>query len=97
MKLQNQKALMDSEKNRLKEIWNNELINENLKKQKQKFENKIIFEEIEKYNRQDLEAKKALLNLEKNKDREMIQKIIEREHALDEIDKHEKVYKNIFH
>jgi len=90
------KEFEEFEKKRLREKWRQELEHEKLRKEKEKAEKISEFNEIEEYNRKELELKKALMDQEKENDKILIKTILDKEKALDEIDKKEKVNIIIF-
>lgn len=86
-----EKESQENEKLQLREKWTKELKEEKLKKERERAETINQFHEIEEYNRRELEYKKALMDQEKQNDKQLIKTILDKEKALDEIDKKEKV------
>ncbi len=94
----NHESLIDKEKEqiqyetkKLKEQWERDLKVEQQEKDKLKDLNKNVYLEIEEFNKKELIEKLKKIEDEKLKDRDLIETIIKREKALDEIDKKEKV------
>ena len=83
--------LQEMEKTKLREKWSRDLIEEKQKKTKDREEVLSHFKEIEEFNEKELLEKKALVDLEKQRDKDLINRILEKEKGLDEIDKKEKV------
>lgn len=90
-----EKEMIQYESKRLKDQWERDLKNEQIEKEKFKESNKQVYLEIEEFNRKELIEKKKKIEEEKLTDKDLIKGIIEREKALDEIDKKEKVNLNI--
>jgi D-mannonate dehydratase len=86
-----QHDLKEYEKAKLHEKWSKELIQEKQKKQKEREEMLDQFHDIEEFNKTEMEARKAQLDQEKLNDKELVKKILDKEKALDEIDRKEKV------
>lgn len=91
-----EKDLREYEKSKLREKWNDEIIKEKQKKEIEREERINQFNEIEEFNQREFEYKKALKEQEKQNDKSLIQTILDKEKALDELDKKEKVEKNLF-
>ena len=82
---------IENEKKKLQEKWTQDLIENQEKKKQDKFNNIKNFKEIEELNKFEYQKKLDLLNEEKLKDKKLISSIVEKEKALDELDKKEKV------
>ena len=89
------KEINQYETKKLKEQWERDIKNEQIEKEKSKEINKHVYLEIEEFNKKELIQKQKKIEIEKLKDRELIESIIKRERALDDIDKKEKV-KNLY-
>lgn len=94
--LEAQKENETKEKTKLKEKWEKELILDKEKKLKEKKELLNNFKEIEDFNIKELQKKQLLKNLEKQNDKELLNRILEKEKGLDELDKKDKVKLKIF-
>ncbi len=53
--------------------------------------NKMVYRDIEEFNKHEENERLKKLMIEKTKDKELINSIVEKEKALDEIDRREKV------
>lgn len=82
---------LEKEKKTLREQWTQEVFEETERKKLEKINNLKMFQEIEEFNKTEYEKKFNLLKEEKLKDKNLINDIVEKEKALDEIDKKEKV------
>ena len=93
---QNEKAIKHEEeiskleKQRLKEQWKREELKEKENEEQRKLINKQVYLDIEKFNKKEEEERKKVIELEKKKDKELVESIVEKEKALDLIDKKEK-------
>jgi hypothetical protein len=75
---------------RLKEQWQKDAIREEEEKMRNREVNKMVYRDIEDFNRKEEIEKTKRSELEKMKDRELIENIVQKEKALDEIDRKEK-------
>ena len=93
---QNEKAIKHDqeisklEKQRLKEQWRRDELKEKENEEQRKLINKQVYLDIEKFNKKEEEERKKVIELEKKKDKELVESIVEKEKALDLIDKKEK-------
>jgi hypothetical protein len=78
------------ETQRLKEQWERDQKREEEEKEKQREVNKMVYRDIEEFNHREEREKTRRIEMEKYKDKELINSIVEKEKALDEIDKKEK-------
>lgn len=86
------------EKAKLKEQWKLDDKNEEEDKMRRLEQNIQVYRDIEEFNRREEEERLKKSNFEKVKDKELIDSIVEKEKALDNIDKQEKERKiNEFH
>lgn len=86
-----EKGMLNYESKKLKEQWEDDLKNQQVEKENMKEINKQVYLEMEEFNKKELIEKQKKLEEEKKKDKELIDNIIKKEKALDEIDKREKV------
>lgn len=91
-----EKELIEYEKSKLREKWNDETIKEKQKREKEREERINQFNEIQEFNQREFEYKKAFEEQEKQNDKALIQAILDKEKALDELDKKQKVEKKLF-
>ena len=97
---QNEKAMKHDqeisklEKQRLKEQWKRDELKEKENEEQRKLINKQVYLDIEKFNKKEEEERKKVIEFEKKKDKELVDSIVEKEKALDLIDKKEKEKKN---
>jgi hypothetical protein len=84
----------EMEKKKLKEKWEKDLIDEKNKKEQERINNLKHFNEIEEFNKREMEEKRKILMAEKQNDKDLIKRILDKEKALDEIDKKDKVKEN---
>lgn len=91
VQIEKEKEQIQYESIKLKEQWERDLKTEQIEKEKLKEVNKHVYLEIEEFNKKELIEKQKRIEEEKLKDKELIDSIINREKALDEIDKKEKV------
>ena len=87
-----EKELKELENRRLKEQREKDLQQEQLEKARAFELNKIVYRDIEEFNKHEEHERQKKLFIEKQKDKELINSIVEKEKALDEIDRKEKVY-----
>ena len=96
--LQHIKEIKERENERLKEQWRRDQAAEEQNEKDRKAINVQVYKDIEEFNRKEEEDRKKKLNIEKMKDKELIDSIVAKEKALDLIDKQEKERKiNEFH
>lgn len=88
--LEKEKELRHIEAMRLREQWEKDVKEEILEKEKMKQSNKRVYQQIEDFNKKEEEIKTNKLKIEKEKDKELINAILQKERALDDIDKKEK-------
>jgi hypothetical protein len=93
--LRKEKEIKDFEANKLKELWEQDIKNDLLQKEKKNELNKQVYMEIEEFNKKELDERKRKALEEKNRDRELIDTIIKREKNLDDIDRKEKERKKL--
>ena len=86
--LRNENKLKERENARSKEQWRLDDETEEENKRKQLELNKKVHQDIEDFNRKEERKKKS--NYEKVKDKELIESIVQKEKALDQLDKQEK-------
>jgi hypothetical protein len=78
------------ETQRLKEQWERDQKSEEEEKQKQREINKMVYRDIEEFNRREEIEKTRRIDMEKYNDKQLINSIVDKEKALDEIDRKEK-------
>ena len=88
--LKKENELKELENARLKEQWRLDDENEEANKRKQFEINKKVYQDIEDFNRREEVERKKKSDYEKVKDKELIDSIVEKEKALDQLDKLEK-------
>ena len=76
---------------RLKEQWEKDLLQEKIEKEKAFEMNKAVYRDIEEFNRKEEIERQRKILIDKHKDKEMINHILEKEKAMDEIDRKERV------
>ena len=81
------------ENKRIKEQWKRDDEAEERNKQQRLMDNIQVYKDIEEFNRQEEAERKKKADFEKMKDKELIDSIVNKEKALDEIDKQEKLRK----
>ena len=79
------------ENSRLKEQWRRDDENEEENKLKRIQQNIQVYKDIEEFNKKEEIERQKKIDFEKAKDKELIDSILEKERALDEIDKAEKL------
>jgi len=79
------------ENSRLKEQWRRDDENEEENKLKRIQQNIQVYKDIEEFNKKEEIERQRKIDFEKAKDKELIDSILEKERALDEIDKAEKL------
>ena len=79
------------ENSRLKEQWRRDDANEEENKLKRIQQNIQVYKDIEEFNKKEEIERQRKIDFEKAKDKELIDSILEKERALDEIDKAEKL------
>ena len=79
------------ENSRLKEQWRRDDANEEENKLKRIQQNIQVYKDIEEFNKKEEIDRQKKIDFEKAKDKELIDSILEKERALDEIDKAEKL------
>jgi hypothetical protein len=79
------------ENSRLKEQWRRDDANEEENKLKRIQQNIQVYKDIEEFNKKEEIERQKKIDFEKAKDKELIDSILEKERALDEIDKAEKL------
>ena len=82
--------LNEIEKARLKEQWKRDEESEENDKQQKLLINKQVYRDIEEFNRKEEIERKKKSDYEKVKDKELVDSIVEKEKALDNLDKLEK-------
>ena len=82
--------LNEIEKARLKEQWRRDEESEENDKQQKLLMNKQVYRDIEEFNRKEEIERKKKSDYEKIKDKELVNSIVEKEKALDNLDKLEK-------
>ena len=93
---QNEKAIKHNqeiialEKQKLKKQWTLDDLKEKESEEQRRIMNKTVYLEIDKFNKKEEEHRKKVEEIEKKKDKELIESIVAREKALDLIDKKEK-------
>ena len=93
---QNEKAIKHNqeiialEKQKLKKQWTLDDLKEKESEEQRRIMNKTVYLEIDKFNKKEKEHRKKVEEIEKKKDKELIESIVAREKALDLIDKKEK-------
>jgi hypothetical protein len=93
--MRKEKEIKDFEANKLKELWEQDIKNDLILKEKKNELNKQVYMEIEEFNKKELEERKRKALEEKNRDKELIEIIMKREKNLDDIDKKEKERKKL--
>ncbi len=83
------------EMKRLKEQWEKDLKREEEEKEKAAELNKIVYRDIEEFNRKEEIERAKRLQFEKLKDKELINSILEKEKVMDELDKNEREKRKI--
>jgi hypothetical protein len=78
------------EARRLKEQWEKDMVMENEEKEKMKEVNKMVYRDIEEFNKREEINRTKRYEIEKIKDKELVDAIVNKEKALDDIDKKEK-------
>ena len=78
------------EKQKLKKQWTLDDLKEKESEEQRRIMNKTVYLEIDKFNKKEEEHRKKVEEIEKKKDKELIESIVAREKALDLIDKKEK-------
>ena len=78
------------EKKKLKEQWTRDELKEKENEEQRRINNKKVYLEIDKFNKKEEDQRKRAAEIEKRKDKELIESIVAREKALDLIDKKEK-------
>jgi hypothetical protein len=86
-----EREIKELEAKRLKEQWEKDAIRENEEIDFKKKINKQVYMDIEDFNKDEEEKRQMRRDLEKQKDKELINSIVDKEKGLDEIDKREKV------
>ena len=94
--IQKEKELNEFEANKLKDLWEQDIKNDKIEKERKSDLNKQVYIGIEEFNRKELEERKRKALEDKNRDKELIETILQREKHLDDIDKREKVTNHIF-
>ena len=94
--IQKEKELNEFEANKLKDLWEQDIKNDRIEKSRKSDLNKQVYIGIEEFNRKELEERKRKALEDKNRDKELIETILQREKHLDDIDKREKVTNHIF-
>ena len=78
------------EKKKLKEQWKLDELKEKENEEQRRLMNQKVYLEIDKFNKKEEDQRKKAAEIEKRKDKELIESIVAREKALDLIDKKEK-------
>ena len=78
------------EKKKLKEQWTRDELKEKENEEQRRLMNQKVYLEIDKFNKKEEDQRKKAAEIEKRKDKELIESIVAREKALDLIDKKEK-------
>ena len=78
------------EKKKLKEQWTLDELKEKENEEQRRLMNQKVYLEIDKFNKKEEDQRKKAAEIEKRKDKELIESIVAREKALDLIDKKEK-------
>ena len=81
----------EREKAKLKEQWKQDEEMEAQEKLNRLMQNKAVNEDIKLFNEKEEEERNRKLKIEKEQDKQLINAIVEKEKALDEIDKEEKI------
>ena len=81
----------EREKAKLKEHWKQDEEMEAQEKLNRLMQNKAVNEDIKLFNEKEEEERNRKLKIEKEQDKQLINAIVEKEKALDEIDKEEKI------
>lgn len=85
-----EKSLINLENERIKAQWEKDNQREHLEKINKVVKNQAVYKTIQEFNKQEEEVKKQRSDIERLKDRELIDNIVNKERALDEIDRREK-------
>lgn len=88
--LAKEKKLKQLEAERIKAQWHNDNLREQEEKENMKRNNVIVYKDLQEFNKQEEEIKRKKIEIEKKKDKMLIDSIVNKEKALDEIDKAEK-------
>ena len=94
---QNQEALkraqdlQNLENERMREQWKRDAENEEAHKRERQLQNINVYKEIEEFNNKEEAARQKKIAFEKAADKELVDSIVAKEKALDEIDKAEKL------
>ena len=78
------------EKKKLKEQWTRDELKEKENEEQRRLMNQKVYLEIDKFHKKEEDQRKKAAEIEKRKDKELIESIVAREKALDLIDKKEK-------
>ena len=89
--LRKEKELNEFEENKLKDMWEQDIINAKMAKEQKSEKNKQVYIGIAEFNEKELEERQRKALDEKNRDKELIENVLRREKHMDEIDKREKV------
>lgn len=87
--------IKDYEAARLREQWERDFLAEKDEKEKVKEVNLKVYKDIDVFNKREQIDKHKKTDYERMKDKELITRIIDKENALDEIDKKEKEKKKL--
>ena len=87
---ENNQEIDQLEKKKLKEQWTRDELKEKENEEQRRLMNQKVYLEIDKFNKKEEEQRKKAAEIEKRKDKELIESIVAREKALDLIDKKEK-------
>jgi hypothetical protein len=88
---QREMELRNLEVHRLKEQWDKDLNQEKQEKEKVLEINKLVYRDIEEFNKKEDAERQMKTFIEKQKDKELVNNIVDKERALDDIDRKEKV------
>ena len=88
--LKHNQEINELEKKKLKEQWTRDELKEKENEEQRRINNKKVYLEIDKFNKKEEDQRKRAAEIEKRKDKELIESIVAREKALDLIDKKEK-------
>lgn len=88
--IEKQKEFCSIENDRIKAQWDKDNQQELQERINKVIKNKEVYKNIQEFNKQEEQVKKMRSDIEKRKDKELIDTIVNKEKALDDIDKKEK-------
>jgi len=88
--IKHNQEIVQLEKKKLKEQWTRDELKEKENEEQRRLMNQKVYLEIDKFNKKEEDQRKKAAEIEKRKDKELIESIVAREKALDLIDKKEK-------